>query len=486
MHNNNFKRALIYLLSTCFLMICVIAQAQKETVIDISKSLEEQSDVEKLYSENELEEANLVLKGAPNNADKTSFNFGSANANRLIQNTGEKKEGNWIFSLKNFTDVYDDKTLKIQYTGDELDSIPIAFGDENLLSIKFTVTKSDNDGDDNQGNKSFSQTEIMKAAYDYIAFKYDPQKYFSEKKGIYLEKNTVRIFIDQNGNLIYTGIPTTAKETYLYQVTLLIAENSKGSYNYNFSYEGKYQPEFNILNTKEEKVDAQSTGQPEKPGIQITEINYPIIGPFTDNFTIKLDRCDIITDGKDKGDCKAGTNKSLLNSKIDVAKLYHVSIAIGLVKTTLRNPTNIEKVPLIENGTVSPTDSTLIADDPGTRGLITVMATYYPSGRSFLFPPSGGVFDPSRWGVVVGAQLSDKIDENFFLGGSWDFARGGSLTLGIHCGRRNYIAGDDYSNFNYGKDVFVGDLNVKKEWGLGFFFGVIIDARVAGELFKKL
>jgi len=145
----------------------------------------------------------------------------------------------------------------------------------------------------------------------------------------------------------------------------------------------------------------------------------------------------------------------------------------------LRNPQNIEIAPLND------TQNTLIADDPGVRGLITVMAVYYPKGRSFLFPPQGGIFDLSRVGIVVGTQLGKDANENFLLGLSHDFARAGAITYGIHFGRRNTIPGNRH--FDFGDSAYdLTDVSVKKEWNVGLFFGVSIDARVAAELLKTL
>jgi len=148
------------------------------------------------------------------------------------------------------------------------------------------------------------------------------------------------------------------------------------------------------------------------------------------------------------------------------------------VGTTLRNPQNI--TPSVN----SKGDSTLTADDPGVRGLFSIMAVYYPKGRSFLFPPSGSLFSPERFGIIVGTQLDKNQFENFLGGLQFDFARGGSIALGAHFGRRTFVEG--YKNFNYGTDKFYGTLTdkVKQEWNLGFFFGVNIDVKIFNYLFN--
>lgn len=285
-----------------------------------------------------------------------------------------------------------------------------------------------------------------------------------KRKGAYVDRrNVIHLFIDQYGKLYGQGIPSFATERNYFQIHILTTESDASKYNFSFDYVGEYRPTFNIYNTKEGIIPHSSGGK---------EINFEILdgaikGPYTTEFSFTIKRY-------------IGQKEDALiaDAKINIPKLYHVSISAGLLATTLRNPQNIEEAELA-NG-----ETTLIADDPSVRGVLTIMATYFPKGRSFLFTPSGGIFDPSRIGIQVGAQLNDKFSENFFLGLSHDFARGGSFSYGVHYGRRNYIPGKP--NFKYGSDVYdLPELIVKKEWNAGFYFGVVIDFRVAIELLKS-
>ncbi len=284
-------------------------------------------------------------------------------------------------------------------------------------------------------------------------------KYF-KKRNIWLEGNIIHIFVDQNGNYINSGLPTTAKEENTYQFHVLYWDETL---EFTLISNGVFKPGDLTIQDTEVAGVLLST-------IKLKEKKFGVIGPFTEKFDFEIKKND----------------ETLAKGTVGIAKLYHVTISTGLLKTTLKNPQNIQIVDRIQND-VPTGDSTLIADDPGTRGVLTVMATYYPKGRSFLFPPSSRFFSLSRLGIVVGAQLDDKLRENFFLGLSSDFARGGAIAVGIHCGRRNYITGNGYEDgFDFGNERFVGELNVKKEWDVGFFFGVVIDTRVAGQLFKNL
>ncbi len=339
---------------------------------------------------------------------------------------------------------------------DDLNDLSYEVLDPNNVKIA-DVVFSFNDQSTNPGLKSRPLTVSLE---EFINENYPDLKY-NRRRNILTDGNTIHIFIDQDGNFVKSGLPTTAKEENTYQFHVLFWDDL----DFRLTSNGVFKPAtLNIQNTSEANSLSGVT-------TEVKEKKFGVIGPFTDKFDVEIK--------------KIGDRDPILKSNVPIAKLYHVSISTGLFKTTLKNPQNVEISNRVENGLLTG-DSTLIADDPGMRGVITVMATYYPRGRSFLFPPRGGAFDPSRIGILVGAQLDDDLSENFFLGISSDFARGGAFAIGIHCGRRNYIAGNQYDDFDFGTQQFTGELNVKREWDLGIFFGAVIDTRIAGQLFKRL
>lgn len=308
------------------------------------------------------------------------------------------------------------------------------------------------------GKKSFSELEIYKAARDSVYSRYKPfKKYFSENKGIYLRNNVVHIFIDESGNLIETGIPTTAREDYTYQIHLFVQPSSK--YQFEFSYEGKYEPSLNVYPLSEEKLPdlvVQAISQ-DKP--QVFEIKFPIIGPFTNSFSLKLIRTG------------PGGTKTLIDRTVPVAKLYHVSLISGLLVTGLNNPTNISIFARPDG------DTTLLADDPSTRGAVSLMAAFYPKPRSFLFGPDK-CFTWERWAVIAGTRLDKDQFQNLFMGLQCDFARGGSVAFGLHYGQ--HVTIDGKRKFRFGVDKFQGALNdrIKKRWDVSWFLAINIDLRV--------
>lgn len=442
----------------------------KHIKLEVNKSFDPDK-IKSLTNNEELHDLLIKIKGVED-SDVSYYSFSGSNFTEvLVEKTKSynQETGEIEFNLAPLSGVLEENPppdsmlrYKILYSGNNK---PAIFGSDNYIELELHVVRY-TEQVVSTSNKGYGPMEVQEAALNFVMNKTDHEKYYSSKTNLFVKDNTVHIYVDQNGNLIETGIPTTAKENYLYQVHLLVDENSPQELAFNFIYDGKYQPKFNIEKTND---IIRLNADEEKNTPIIKEITFARIGPFTDEFSIKLEKSIKVNGAKEI--------KTILDNKIQIAKLYHVSVSTGLVGTTLRNPQNIEKMQM-ENG-----DITLIADDPSIRGVLTIMATYYPKGRSFLFLPSGGVFDLSRIGIQVGAQLSESLSENFFLGLSHDFARGGSISYGAHFGRRNYIAGK--SNFNFGSEKFdLPELNVKKEWGVGFYFGVVIDTRVAVELFK--
>lgn len=315
-------------------------------------------------------------------------------------------------------------------------------------------------------SKSFSQTFTYNDYRDYVVKKYDFKKYYNSKKNIFIKDNVVHIFIDENGNLIEIGIPTTAIEKYSYKLHLITNTESIKNTSFQFTFRGEYKPTLNIENEilSENEGVVQSENRNTDP--KIIEFPYATIGPFTTDFNISLKKIE------------SSSEEIILDKTINIAKTYHVSISTGLFMTTLKNPTNIKESTNNNNETI------LIADDQNARGLVVLTAVFYPKGRSFLFPPSGGIFSPERFGILIGTQIDKDQFENFFGGIQFDFARGGSIALGAHYGRRNIISGK--KEFNFGSEMFDGDINIDivKNWDIGFFIGVNIDLRVFGQLFK--
>lgn len=304
-------------------------------------------------------------------------------------------------------------------------------------------------------------SDFQKVAQDEFKTLLGKIKNVEDKDNLYIDdKNTVHLFVDHFGNYYGYAPPTTATEKYLYKIHVITSSCLAREYFYGLEYTGVYEPKFNI-----DKGNAQAQSSND---VQLVVFEMPAIGPFTGKFTY-----DVKIQEK-----KTGKRQTIAHAEITVPKLYHVSITTGMLATSLRNPKNIEVSQLVGR-------TTLTADDQSARGLLTVMAVYYPAGRSFLYPPKGGILSADRFGLVVGTQIGDDMDENFLFGITNDFARGGAITLGLHFGRKNFVPG--YEDFEFGEDDYeLAEVSTKKKWGLGVFVGVTVDTRVAIELLKSL
>ncbi len=399
----------------------------------------------------------LTIKDVAKEEDFADYKFFLGDKEKI-----KKSDLSGIFVDKDNTYVFDLTTMVKNMETSQKFKIK---NKEGIIRYSYditTVTIIDTDAECTQLDfQTKAQTEFQNKIYPNYQKKYG----LGNGKNLNIDKNNiVHIFIDHYGQYYGYGAPTTATEKYTYQVHLITATCLTAKYQYLFDYTGNYNPTFNI---EKGTVTAQA-GDGE---IEFRVIDFAVIGPFTEKVMIDVKKAPK-TSPTDK--------QTILHVEIPIAKLYHVSITTGLLGSFLRNPQNIERK-LMPNST----DYTLYSDDPTTRGMLTVMAVYYPKGRSFLYPPTGGIFDPSRMGVVVGTQLGEKAKENFFLGLSNDFARGGAITYGIHYGRRTFLP--DKRDFEYGKTVYdLPEVISKQEWNASFFIGASIDTRVAIELIKSL
>jgi len=175
----------------------------------------------------------------------------------------------------------------------------------------------------------------------------------------------------------------------------------------------------------------------------------------------------------------SGAYTTITTTTIKIAKTIHASIGAALLYTSLKNPSNIHKSALPDG------QETLVADDVNGRGMLGIMATFYPWGRNNLLMPSWGFKD--RFGIVAGTSVGagNSNFSNALVGVQYDFSIGGSFLVGLHYGRRQRISGVNYKDFKFGETVFTGDIDEKKysSWDPGIFFGIQIDSRIFSQIF---
>ncbi|WP_282160826.1 hypothetical protein [Ulvibacterium marinum] len=320
----------------------------------------------------------------------------------------------------------------------------------------------------------FEQQELIAKEFsdgvfdDNIYTKDWAQKFYDSRNNLVLNGKTVHVFLDEFGNTLFSGFPTTAREDYNYSFHIFYTTQSNAS-SIKVEVRGVYEPTFEVYNSEA----LSSIGLPSAssdiganniPKAKVKVINIEKKGPFTSSFTFRMKKT------------VNGEEQNVIPKRvINVAPVHHISLMVGLVGSYLSNPTNIAE------GLNSDGESTLFADDPETRGMITLMAVFYPMPRNLLFPPKK-TFSFERLGIVVGTRIDADLDENFLGGVSYDLARGLSITAGVHYGRVNAIGG--YDDFNFGEDTFSGELITTKKWQAHLFIGTTIDLRVFGLLFN--
>jgi hypothetical protein len=180
-----------------------------------------------------------------------------------------------------------------------------------------------------------------------------------------------------------------------------------------------------------------------------------------------------------------------------MSKVYHGSFDVGLVNSTLENPTY--------DLFTSPDDPALKVvkkTNGGDRGLVTAMATFYTSpvilleklfgkksipnyqltGRNFL--EDHKLYE--RIYPSVGVGFTDKAFENLFFGFNFEFARGGAIFVGFHYGKVNLFNGGP--NFEFEKTPVTEDqfnLYQNSGWRTSFAIGIKLDASIIGNFFRS-
>ena len=90
-----------------------------------------------------------------------------------------------------------------------------------------------------------------------------------------------------------------------------------------------------------------------------------------------------------------------------------------------------------------------------------------------------------RLNPTFGVAINSEWRENFFFGGNFEFARGGSISAGWHYGKVQKLAD---SNFKPGIDVYTGtkeDIKLTDSWQTGFFFGITLDTRIFNKILSR-
>jgi len=181
-----------------------------------------------------------------------------------------------------------------------------------------------------------------------------------------------------------------------------------------------------------------------------------------------------------------GTEKSGTEYSFKINKLFHIGVGVSVIRSSLKAP---------EYRTFFDGTNTVVhAFDEGARTLFSFNVIWYwtifqqkrvgsviPNGRDVLKDEPS--WDKTRLFPTIGVTLDSKFKENFLIGAVYEFARGGSLTAGLHYGRVAELANPSLLNKPFsGTDQ---DIKLNNVYKPGFFIGLNVDTRILNLLFTK-
>lgn len=276
-------------------------------------------------------------------------------------------------------------------------------------------------------------------------------KYIGGQSNIIIDKNgIIQIFLDEDGNPIYTGYPTTARSNYdKFQFHII----TKNKHNYTFNTDCTFQ-------VIEISAEVSSHSGEKKTDMDYYEIKSQIFSPCSNTFPFKI----------------AKDGVQVVDWEVKLLSTSRVSIGTSVIASWLKNPENISIFTLAD-GT-----QTLIADNPDTRGYLGLFLTFHFVPRNINIQPRTPW---ERFGMSVGTNLNDKAFQNFFVGLNFEVTNGLFINGGVHYGQVNYVIG--YDDFKYGKDSFAGALEIRRKWEIGGpYVAVNIDAALFAKVFKNI
>jgi hypothetical protein len=331
---------------------------------------------------------------------------------------------------------------------------------------EFIIENNTSDGNptgNGSGNSAYNYFYKTFANFKDINKRYDRKEnkaiYYFNERGMLLGPAPVNVDADDY-LVIYMAVPKNQSELFSIQVD--------GDYNASDLLIRPYEA-INPIG------DAQGTGSEEVEYTYITQT----FGPFTsDKATIKFFN---------------GENELTNHLDVRINKLYNVAIGASFISTNLEKP-SFDIFPIA--GTTNNTINTI---NNGSRTLATFNVIYYwkPTidwatgklkGKSNITRGRDILKEATFWerlNPTFGVAINSEWRENFFFGGNFEFARGGSISAGWHYGKVQKLAD---SNFKLGTDVYTGtkeEIKLTNTWQTGFFFGITLDTRIFNKILSR-
>lgn len=305
----------------------------------------------------------------------------------------------------------------------------------------------------------------------------------------------IHLFFDQNGNSLLRSIPVgISRAEYVVHIVYLVPKKNPQSVDYKVNQS---------FPTVEEGVVIRSDGSLNNT-LRLQAVGSDVIEFEWQHYEMALTgsssdiKFDIVRNTYDvkNGTADVADPKIVATRIIKMQRIYHGSIDVGILETRLSNPTYT-----LVTSDVDPTKNVVKRTDEGRRTFASAMYTFYVSpivllekalspqsvrnykleGRNFV--DDHRIYE--RIYPTVGVGLNNRLLDNVFLGGKWEFARGGSIFLGYHKGKVNRLEIDEdfkFSESYISKASF--DLKTKTKWEGALCLGLNLDIRIITNLFQ--
>lgn len=306
----------------------------------------------------------------------------------------------------------------------------------------------------------------------------------------------IHLFFDQNGNTLLRSIPIgISRAEYVVHIIYLVPTDNPQSVDFKINQN---------FATVEEGVVIRSDGSLNN-SIRLQGASGSVMKFEWRHFEMALTgsssdiKFDIVKNSFElKGGVLEPSEPKIVSTRIiKMQRIYHGSVDVGILETRLSNPTYS-----LVNSDIDASQKVVKQTNEGRRTFASAMYTFYispiillekilspKSVRNYKLEGRNFVDDHriyERIYPAIGIGLNDRLLDNIFLGGKWEFSRGGSVFLGYHKGKVNRLEVDNqfkYSESYISQASF--DLKTKTKWEDSFCMGLNLDIRIITNLFQS-
>lgn len=321
----------------------------------------------------------------------------------------------------------------------------------------------------------------------------------AKKNTKYVGTKYVHLFFDQNGNSLLHSIPIgVGRANYVVHIIYLVVKDNAQNIDYKVNQDAADIEEGTVIRgdgSLEDALHLQGKKTTDDQSVVELEWRHSETALTPSSYDVKFD---IVRTGFqiNENDVQAIDPVVVASRIIKMKKIYHGSIDVAVLKSKLENPTYATTA-----SDVDPTQLVVKRTNTGSRIVASAMYTFYLSpvvlleklfapekvqnyrieGRSFV--DDHKIYE--RIYPCAGIGLNDRLLDNVYLGGKWEFIRGGSVFVGYHWGKVNILEVDDGFKFESSYITQASfDLKTKTKWKGNICFGLNLDMRIITNLFK--